>query len=86
MINKLKVALLVAMWLFSLGVANTQAYIFSSTWITIETTDVNNVSTSAVQGIATQFEVLKFIWLFILLSASWFVLTKILWIKIGWGQ
>ena len=65
-------------------IGSTMAYIFTSTWITVESTDVTNVTSSATNAIATQYEVLKFLGLFLLIGASWFVLTKVLGIRI-WG-
>jgi hypothetical protein len=59
------------------------AYTFTSTGITIETTDVTATTTAAMNWVATQFEVLKFLGLFLILSAASWVLTKVLGIKIG---
>jgi len=47
----------------------TQAYIVTSTGITVEATDVTNVTNASLVGVTVQFEILKFIGLFILISA-----------------
>jgi len=59
------------------------AYVFSSTGVTIESADVTAVNGSAMNAVGTQYEILKFIGLFLLLGAAGWVLNKILSIKIG---
>lgn len=59
------------------------AYIFTSTGVTVEATDVSAVTTSAMNAVGTQFEVLKFLGLFLLVMAAGYVLNKVLGIKIG---
>lgn len=64
-------------------VNDASAYVFSSTGVTIESADVTAVNGSAMNAVGTQYEILKFIGLFLLLGAAGWVLNKILSIKIG---
>lgn len=59
------------------------AYVFSSTGVTVEASDVSTVTTSAMNAVGTQFEVLKFLGLFLLVMAAGYILNKVLGIKIG---
>lgn len=59
------------------------AYQFYSTGVVIEAADVTSVNGSAMNAVGTQYEVLKFIGLFLLIGAAGWVLNKILSIRIG---
>jgi len=60
----------------------TQLILFTNTWVTLQPLLINNTTTAAMNWVATQFEVLKFLGLFLILSAASWVLTKVLGIKI----
>lgn len=66
-------------------VGQSMAYLFSSTWVTIEASDVTAVSGDAMNAVGTLYEILKFLGLFLMISAAGWVLSKILWIKIWWS-
>jgi len=60
------------------------AYTFSTaSGVVIESADVTAVTNASLVAVGTQYEILKFIGLFLLLGAATWVLTKILGIRIG---
>lgn len=59
------------------------AYVFTSTGITVESADVSSTSTVALQAVGSQFEILKFLGLFLLIGVAGYILNKVLSIKIG---
>ena len=87
MFAKAKLAILGAVWTATaLMTSLTSAYIVTSTGITVETTDVTNVTNASLVGIEVQFEILKFIGLFILISAgTWVVNTILSKASFGWS-
>lgn len=84
MSNKVKTALLLA-WVSVVTIASmlhwvdtTSAYTFSAwSWLIIEQGDVDNVSNAVWVGIASYLQVLKFIWIAILVGVSTFIVNKI---------
>ena len=65
------------------GYNSAMAYIFTSTGITVEDTDVVAVSDVSLNAVGSQFEVLKFLGLFLLIGVAGYILNKVLSIKIG---
>jgi len=61
----------------------TQLILWTSTWVSLQPLLINNTTSAAMNWVATQYEVLKFLGLFLILSAAGWVLTKVLGIKIG---
>ena len=61
-----------------------KAYIFTATGITVEDADVTDVSNVSMNAVGSQFEILKFLGLFLLVWVAGYILSKILGIKI-WG-
>lgn len=87
MFKSYKKVILGAVWaMTALATQFTQAYIVTSTGITVEATDVTNVTNASLVGVTVQFEILKFIGLFILISAwTWVVNTILSKASFGWG-
>lgn len=84
MSNKAKTAMLIVWAVLATTTAmlhwvdTTSAYTFSAwSWLTIEQADVDNVSNAVWVGIASYLQVLKFIWIAILVGVSTFIVNKI---------
>lgn len=61
----------------------THAYIITSTGITVEPTDVTNVTDAVLPGISVQFESLKYLGVSILVGSATFLVNKVWSIKPG---
>ena len=81
--QKIILGLGVATAVLTTGYNSAMAYIFTSTGISVETADVSSTSTVALQAVGSQFEILKFLGLFLLIGVAGYILNKVLSIKIG---
>lgn len=84
--NKLLTAGLSVAWIglaLATDINPADAYIITSTGITVEPADVTAVTDSVLVGIQVQFESLKYLWVSILVWAATFLTNKVWSIKPG---
>jgi len=81
--TRLQIGTAIAVAVMTLWYTQAMAYIFTATGITVESADVSAVSDVSLQAVGSQFEVLKFLGLFLLIGVAGYILNKVLSIKIG---